>query len=146
MMVSAIDRDFLFTPIEQYLIPAEKVAHVQVGNFAEHAVLILTKSGYSAIPVLDSDNHLRGLISLGMMLERVLGLERIEYDALSDLRVDDVMDVDLPVVRTEDSFQKGLDLLVDHTFLCVVDEDDKFAGILTRRVMLKQFKKYIYTS
>ncbi len=145
-MVSAMDRSFLFTSIEQYLIPAEKVAHVQVGNFAEHAVLILTKSGYSAIPVLDSDNRLKGLISLGMMLERVLGLERIEYDALSDLRVDDVMDADLPVVRTSDTFQKGLDLLVDHTFLCVVDDDDRFAGILTRRVMLKQFKKYIYTS
>jgi len=43
-----------------------------------------------------------------------------------------------------DTFQRALDLVINHAFLCVVDEEGTFAGILTRRVILKQLKKYIY--
>ena len=143
-MITTEDKLFLETSIEQYLISAEKVAHVQVGNNAEHALLVLTKTGYSAIPVLDAQFKLQGLLGIGMITDAILGLERIEYERLSDLKVDDIMNVEIPRVYTTDRFQKGLDLLVNHTFLCVVEEDGTFAGILTRRVMLKEFKKYIY--
>lgn len=145
-MITAEEKQFLFTPISDYIIPAEKVAHVQIGNNAEHALLVLTKTGYSAIPVLDAKFRLHGLLGIGMITDGILGLERIEYERLETLKVDDIMDRDIPRVLTTDRFQKGLDLLVDHTFLCVVEEDGTFAGILTRRVMLKQFKKYIYTT
>lgn len=145
-MITTEEKQFLFTPISDYIIPAEKVAHVQIGNNAEHALLVLTKTGYSAIPVLDAKFRLHGLLGIGMITDGILGLERIEYERLETLKVDDIMDRDIPRVLTTDRFQKGLDLLVDHTFLCVVEEDGTFAGILTRRVMLKQFKKYIYTT
>lgn len=144
-MISVNNRDFLFTPIVDYLISSEKVAHLQVGNNAEHALLVLTKTGYSALPVLDSKYHLKGLLGIGMITDSILGLERIEYERLAELKVDSIMQTDIPYIKTTDRFQKGLDLLIDHTFLCVVEEDGTFAGILTRRVILKQFKKYIYS-
>lgn len=145
-MISINNRDFLFTPIAEFIISSEKVAHVQVGNNAEHALLVLTKTGYSAIPVLDAKYHLKGLLSMGMITDSILGLERIEYELLANLKVDAIMQTDLPTIKTSDRFQKGLDLLIDHTFLCVTEEDGTFAGILTRRVIMKQFKKYIYSA
>ncbi|KXH79823.1 cyclic-di-AMP-binding protein CbpB [Sporosarcina sp. HYO08] len=145
-MVFVNNRDFLFTPVMDYTIPAEKVAHVQIGNNAEHALLVLTKTGYSAIPVLDAKYHLKGLIGIGMITDSILGLERIEYEQLADLKVNTIMQTDLPTIKTTDRFQKALDLLINHTFLCVIEEDGKFAGIMTRREVLKEFKKYIYTS
>lgn len=144
-MVFVNNREFLLTPIMDYTIPAEKVAHVQIGNNAEHALLVLTKTGYSAIPVLDVQYHLKGLIGIGMITDSILGLERIEYEQLSDLKVDTIMQTDLPIIKTTDRLQKGLDLLIDHTFLCVTEGDGTFAGILTRREVLKEFKKYIYS-
>ena len=144
-MISVKNRDFLFTPISDYIISAEKVAHVQIGNNAEHALLVLTKTGYSSIPVLDSKDQLQGLLSMRMITDSILGLAHIEYERLPDLKVDEIMNTDIPTIRTTDRFQKGLDLLIDHTFLCVTEEDGTFAGILTRRVILKQFKKYIYS-
>ena len=144
-MISVNNRDFLFTPIVDYLISSEKVAHLQVGNNAEHALLVLTKTGYSALPVLDSKYHLKGLLGIGMITDSILGLEHIEYERLADLKVDTIMQTDIPYIKTTDRFQKGLDLLINHPFLCVVEEDGTFAGILTRRVILKQFKKYIYS-
>ena len=144
-MISINNRDFLFTPIAEFIISSEKVAHVQVGNNAEHALLVLTKTGYSAIPVLDAKYRLKGLLSMGMITDSILGLERIEYERLADLKVDEIMQTDLPSIKVKDRFQKGLDLLIDHTFLCVTEEDGTFAGILTRRVIMKQFKRYIYS-
>ncbi len=145
-LVALNNNEFLVMPISDYLIPADKVAHVQIGNNAEHALLVLTKTGYSAIPVLDAKYKLQGLLGIGMITDAILGLERIEYERLSDLKVDEIMQTDLPVIRTSDRFQKGLDLLINHTFLCVTEDDGTFAGILTRRVMLKQFKKYVYST
>ena len=81
-----------------------------------------------------------------MITDSILGMERIEYERLEDLRVNEIMQTDIPHIITTDKFQKGLDLLINHTFLCVTEEDGTFAGILTRRVMLKEFKKYIYTN
>ena len=144
-MISVNNRDFLFTPIMDYIISAEKVAHVQVGNNAEHALLVLTKTGYSALPVLDAKYRLKGLLGIGMITDSILGLERIEYERLADLKVDEIMQTDIAFIKTTDRFQRGLDLLINHPFLCVVEEDGTFAGILTRRVILKHFKKYIYS-
>lgn len=144
-MIYVNNRDFLYTPIADYIISSEKVAHVQIGNNAEHALLVLTKTGYSSIPVLDAKYHLKGLLSMGMITDSILGMEHIEYERLSNLKVDEIMQTEIPTIQTTDRFQKGLDLLIDHTFLCVTEVDGTFAGILTRRVIMKQFKKYIYS-
>ncbi|WP_301108249.1 cyclic-di-AMP-binding protein CbpB [Sporosarcina sp.] len=145
-MVSINNKDFLFAPIADQIISSEKVAHVQIGNNAEHALLVLTKTGYSAIPVLDHQYHLKGLLGIGMITDSILGLERIEYERLEDIKVDEIMDTSLPTIRVTDRFQRAMDLLINHPFLCVTEEDGTFAGILTRRVILKEFKKYIYSS
>jgi len=79
-----------------------------------------------------------------MITESILGLERIEYEKLAHIKVDDCMERNVAYLRIDDTFKKALDLVINHPFLCVVDYDGTFAGILTRRVILKQLKKYIY--
>lgn len=143
-MISTNSRVLLDTPISDFIISSEKVAHVQVGNSAEHALLVLTKTGYSSVPVLDTKYRLHGLLSMKMITESILGLEKIEYEKLSNIKVDDVMDHNVTFLKVTDTFQKALDLVINHAFLCVVDEEGTFAGILTRRVILKQLKKYVY--
>ncbi|KGR73728.1 cyclic-di-AMP-binding protein CbpB [Ureibacillus sinduriensis] len=143
-MISTNTRALLETPISDFIISSEKVAHVQIGNSAEHALLVLTKTGYSSVPVLDIKYRLHGLLSSKMITESILGLERIEYDKLANIKVDDCMDSDVTYLKITDTFQKALDLVINHAFLCVVDEEGTFVGILTRRVILKQLKKYIY--
>ncbi|WP_404427634.1 CBS domain-containing protein [Ureibacillus chungkukjangi] len=143
-MISTNTRALLETPISDFIISSEKVAHVQIGNSAEHALLVLTKTGYSSVPVLDIKYRLHGLLSSKMITESILGLERIEYEKLGNIKVDDCMDREVTYLKITDTFQKALDLVINHAFLCVVDEEGTFVGILTRRVILKQLKKYIY--
>lgn len=144
-MISVNHKDFLFTPITDYIISSKKVAHVQVGNSAEHALLVLTKTGYSSIPVLDAQDKLQGLLSIRTVTDSILGLAHIEYERLPELKVDEIMKTDFTTIRSTERFQRALDLLIDNPFLCVVDEEGVFVGILTRRVLLKEFKKYIYS-
>lgn len=143
-MISMSSKALLELSISDFLISSEKVAHVQSGNNAEHALLVLTKTGYSSIPVLDMKYRFIGLLSTGKIIESILGLERIEYEKLENIKVDEVMDQDVAYLKVTDSFQRALDLVINHAFLCVVDEEDTFVGILTRRVILKQLKKYVY--
>lgn len=145
-MISLSKQEFLEMPVEEFIIPAEKVAHVQLGNDVEHALLVLTKSGYSAIPVLDPTFRFCGLISARMIMDSILGLERIEYDKLANRKVNDVMDENIATLNINETFKKALDLVINHAFLCVVDDDGTFVGIMTRRVILKQLKKYVYQS
>ncbi|WP_431029312.1 cyclic-di-AMP-binding protein CbpB [Lysinibacillus sp. LZ02] len=143
-MLSINNRGLLDIPIKDFIISSEKVAHVQSGNNAEHALLVLTRTGYSSIPVLDVKYRLRGLLSSKMITEAILGLERIEYERLSEIKVDAIMEKEIAYLRVTDTFKRALDLVINHAFLSVVDEEGTFVGIMTRRVILKQLKKYIY--
>ena len=143
-MLSINNREVLDMPIKDFVICSEKVAHVQSGNNAEHALLVLTRTGYSSIPVLDVKYRLQGLLSIKMITEAILGLERIEYDRLANIKVDEVMEKEVVYLQITDTFKRALDLVINHAFLCVVDEEGTFLGIMTRRVILKQLKKYIY--
>ncbi len=139
-MLTNICSDFLETSIREYIIPAERVAHVQITNNLEHALLVLTKSGYTAIPVLDPQYKLYGLISSPMIMDAILGLQRIEFEKLEELKVSEVMKSDIPRLRIEDRLEIGLDLLIDHPFICIENEEGIFEGILTRRAILKKIQ------
>lgn len=130
--------------LEEIMIPSEKVAHVQVNNPLEHALLVLVKSGYSAVPVLDSAYKLVGTIGKTVILNQILGLERFEFERLSNIVVKDVLNEDIPCLMKEDSLLQGLNALINHPFVCVADENKYFDGILTRRAILKQVKKDLY--
>jgi len=128
------------------MIPSEKVAHVQLNNSIEHALLVLVKSGYSAVPVLDSSYKLVGTIGKTVILNQILGLERIEVEKLSDIEVHEIMKTDIPRLKQQSSFLDGLKEVINSPFVCVANDEGYFDGILTRRALLKQLQKDIYTS
>lgn len=131
---------------ESLMISSEKVAHVQLNNPLEHALLILVKSGYSAVPVLDTSYKFKGTIGKNLILNHILGLERFEMERLSEVEVQEVMNQEIPCVKKQDAFLTCLKSVIDHPFVCVVDEEGFFDGILTRRAILKQLNKYIHVN
>lgn len=138
----AIPNDFLFRPVKDLIISSAKVAHVQLGNSLEHALLVLIKSGYSAIPVLDSSYRIQGQISTTMILDQILGLERIEYERLGDHTVEHVMNTSIPKMKESENFLKALELSINHPFVCIEDDAGVFVGILTRKNVLAVVYQY----
>jgi predicted transcriptional regulator len=143
-MISMHSEEFLNITLKDLLIPSERVAHVQVGNSLEHALLVLTKSGYSAIPVLDASYKLHGLVSTPLIMESILGLERIEFEKLEEIKVETIMNTVIPRVKSKSSVLHTIKHLVDHPFICVETEDGYFDGILTRRAILKRLNIYLH--
>ncbi len=131
--------------VADLMISSEKVAHVQINNPLEHALLVLVKSGYSAVPVLDSSYKLVGTVGKTVILNEILGLERFEVEKLSDMRVEEVMKTDITRLKESNSFTDGLKAVINSPFICVEDEEGYFDGILTRRAILKELKRDIYT-
>lgn len=130
------DIPLLHTPIKDLIIASTKVAHVQLGNSIEHALLVLIKSGYSAIPVLDHQYRLHGLISTNMIMNKALGLERFETEKMSELTVDEVMETKIARLKYTDDFLKALEVSINHPFICIEDDEQYFQGILTRKSIL----------
>lgn len=130
--------------VKDLMIPADKVAHVQIGNNLEHALLLLTKSGYAAVPVLDPQFRLHGLISTNNIMDSILGLERIEFERLQHMKVEEVMMKNMPRLLVTDDWKKAFKLVIDHTFICVTDEGGVLEGIFTRRVILKKLHQQLH--
>lgn len=128
--------------INELIIPHEKVAHVHKNNPLNHALLVLIKSGYTAIPVLDHENKIQGQISKAQILDSILGLERIEMERLNEYVVEDVADPDIPTLQTDSTFGEALMRSINYPFLCIVDENGAFIGILTRRSILALMHRY----
>ncbi|KRL02704.1 CBS domain-containing protein [Liquorilactobacillus capillatus DSM 19910] len=124
---------------DHFLIPAEIVANVQETNHLDHAFLVLTKVRYSKIPVLDNEQHFKGLLSLSMITETMLGMNGIDATKLSRKTVGDVMEKDTPTITLPYDFEEILHLLVNQPFLVVVNQDGIFTGIVTRREVMKSF-------
>lgn len=142
-MISLHSGEFLEMNIKELMIPSERVAHVQVKNSLEHALLVLTRSGYTAIPVLDPTYKLQGLISTPLIMDAILGIERIEFEKLEEQPVEQVMNQEIPRIQIDANLKTCLELLIDQPFLCVENSEGLFEGILTRRSVLVKVNNWL---
>ncbi|MEG0285695.1 MULTISPECIES: cyclic-di-AMP-binding protein CbpB [Vagococcus] len=136
MIGNAIKSIFLENE-ENYLIPSDNVATLTDTNNLEHALLVLTNIGYSKIPVLNKEEELVGLVSLSNVVSEMFDTESFNPDRLATIQVKDVMEEDFKCIQEPFNIEKILNYLVDGNFLPVVDENNVFEGIITRKEILK---------
>ncbi|MBM6613331.1 CBS domain-containing protein [Desemzia sp. RIT804] len=129
---------------DHFLIPASEVAHVQTENKLSHALLVLTKIGFNVIVVLDKDSHVKGLISIPLIMEAITSIHQMNYDQLDVLTVGEVMKTEFAVLDEDYELEDMLHLLVDNPFICTVDAENKFSGIITRREILKSVNHLVH--
>ena len=143
-MIGKYTEELLKENQENFIVPAENVATVLYNHPLEHALLVLSKVGYAKIPVLDSEDRLVGLISLANIVNKMMGLTGFEYQLLEGLTVADVMEVNVLKVKQTEELEDILHLLVDASFLPVVNEDNVFEGIMTRKEILKSVNHLVH--
>lgn len=133
-------KEYLNETIDDLIIKVDKVAFVHKDHTLEHALLVLTQSGYTAIPVLDYSNKIFGLVSTPLIMKAILEVEKINFSLLETIKVEQIITDKFSYCYEKASFIKVFPLLIDAPFLCVVNEKKEFVGILTRREVLKKFK------
>ncbi len=126
---------------DKLYLPAKNVAILLDSNTLDHAMLVLSQVHYSVIPVINKDNAIVGLISIPMIINQIMNegsKDVIHFSQLHKLRVKDVMQTDFPIVHQDTEFEDVLNRLVDHNFLCLENDKSEFAGIITRKEVLKR--------
>ncbi|WP_179395996.1 cyclic-di-AMP-binding protein CbpB [Lacticaseibacillus absianus] len=136
-MINKVIDHMMIENRQHFMIPGDVVASVSEENSLRHAFLVLTKVRYAKIPVLDRDDRLKGLVSLPMITNTMLGLDDLNIAPLDQLCVRDVMETEVVTIRDPYDVENVLHLLVDNPFLPVVSDDGTFTGIVTRREVMK---------
>lgn len=136
-MIGSTIKKMLLENEDDFLISSDDVATLNESNSLEHALLVLTKIGYSRVPVLNKEEQLVGLVSLSQVVDQMFGIENLEPENLANKKVKDIMDKDVPSILLPLDLEKTLHLLVDHSFIPVVNEINQFSGIITRKEILK---------
>lgn len=128
----------------ELIINSENVANVNCNNNLYHALLVLSQVNYSTIPVLDNQSHIRGMISMPMIIKAIIGIDSIRFEEMEKMKVKEVMRKEVPTVLHTADLEDILQKLTNHNFLCVVDEDDVFRGIITRKEILGRVNHLVH--
>ncbi|MGY3765413.1 cyclic-di-AMP-binding protein CbpB [Vagococcus vulneris] len=143
-MISHAANELLLENEEHFLIDADNVATLLENNSLEHALLVLTKIGYSRIPVLNKNDQLVGSIALSKVVDAMFDTQKIDPDRLSHIKISDVMDTKIKHVKEPYDIEKILNYLVDGNYVHVVDDNMVFKGIVTRKEILKSVNHLVH--
>lgn len=143
-MIGKHVKELLTETEDTFLIEAENVATVLYTHPLEHALLVLTNVGYSKIPVLDSEDHLVGLLSLADIMRAISGLTGFDMNLLETLTVADVMEVNVTTIQQNEGLEVLLRRLVNEPFLPYVTAENVFLGIYTRKTILKSVNHMVH--
>ena len=94
--------------------------------------------GYTAIPVLNSEGEYVGTLSEGDFLWSVVDRDDFSMRAQEDVRISEILKHDaLPPLRIDAGMAQIVMDIMERNFAPVVDDRNKFVGIVTRRDVLR---------
>lgn len=131
--------------IESLMIDSDNVANVISDHSAINALMVLSNAKYSVIPVLSIKSELIGLINMQVIIETCTTEEKIDFRLLEDKKIDDINLIQAVTVQLSDSVEFLMYKLIDSNFVCVVDEEGIFLGIVTRRNLLKEINSLLHS-
>lgn len=129
---------------EGLIISSEDVANLNCNNNLYHALLVLSQVKYNAIPVIDNESRIRGIISMPMIIKAVMQIDSIGFDEMEKIKVEEVMDKKVPLIQSSDELEDILNKVIDYSFLCVVDNEGYFKGIITRKEVLGRVNHLVH--
>ncbi|MDO5737872.1 MAG: cyclic-di-AMP-binding protein CbpB [Eubacteriales bacterium] len=137
-LISPIIEKILLANEGELFIEGHKVATVRTENTCLHAIMILNTVGYSSVPVLDREGRVAGKISAPLIFSGIKEELCYNWDKLAERRVSEDMSTDVAVRDHGCQLEDILHDLVNHSFICLVDESGFFRGIITRKEILKR--------
>lgn len=120
--------------IAKIMIPKVCTVFLSEKQTVRQGLEILTRNGYTAIPVLDADQHYMGCINEGDFLRHILSLGTTDKKALENTRVGELVRRDFcPALNIDADDQEVISSILNQNFVPIVDGRNTLCGILTRR-------------
>ncbi|MDA8352206.1 MAG: CBS domain-containing protein [Firmicutes bacterium] len=120
------------------VIPREEVITVHPKWTLERALLVLTRKGFSSVPVIDDEGKVDGVISKTDILDFMLNRNDFDLSRLSEFHVHHAMNQNHSGILSNSIFSFAFDVLLDRSYIPIIDLNNRFIGILTRRVLMEK--------
>jgi len=130
--------------IASFLQPKHDVAYLRDNMTLRQGLEKLRRSGYSAIPVIDSEDRYVGVVSEGDFLWNILAnnetldgitMKRTEYLIVRDI----IQNGKILAVCIDTNMEQLLEQAKNQNFVPVIDDRSIFIGIVTRRDIITYF-------
>lgn len=130
--------------IASFLLPKAEVTYLRDDMTIRQGLEKLKRSGYTAVPVIDSEDRYVGVISEGDFLWHILSrndtLEEITMKRLERGGIRNILQSGkVKAVCIDTDMEELLEQAKNQNFVPVVDDRNVFIGIITRRDIIKYF-------
>ncbi len=143
-MIPEVLEDMFFQDREEMIIPAQDVAVLRTDHQLYHAMLILSNS-YVTLPVLDEEDHVVGRLTMSAIVRATVTMTGYDLEQLGGLKVRDVMEPMKSSVIAEDAkLEDIIRELQDSNFLCTVDKNNRFTGMITRKEVMGRVSRVFH--
>ena len=128
-----------------FITPKSNVTYLYDDYTVRQCLEKMRFHGYAAIPVINRQGHYVGTISEGDLLWRLIGgdkedLHILDLKSTEEIHISDVLRLDrTPPARITATDEELLNKAMDQNFIPVIDDEDVFIGIVTRRTVMQYF-------
>ena len=127
-----------------FLTPKAEVAHVEERDSLRQIMEKMEYHGYTAIPLLSNDGKYIGTITEGDLL---WSLKAENFPDLKELENRKIIDIprrrDNRAVKIDETMENLFETVKNQNFVPVVDDNNVFIGIVTRKDVLSYLGKKV---
>ncbi len=124
-----------------FLTPKNKIVYIYENDTIRQGLEKLKRHGYAAVPILNENEEYVGVVSEGDFLNLFIegkGIKDLEKQRISSMS----LKRDIASVKITTNMDELVQTSLNQNFVPVVDDRNKFIGIITRKVIID----YYYTS
>lgn len=126
--------------IAKIMIPKVVTVFLNENQTVRQGLEIITRYGYTAVPVLDANQHYIGCINEGDFLRHILAIGTTDKKALENTKVGELVRRDFcPALNIDADDQEVISSILNQNFVPIVDGRNTLCGILTRRGVIAYF-------
>jgi predicted transcriptional regulator len=123
-----------------FLTPKESVAFLQDHYTLQKGLEKLRLHGYTAMPVVTKDGSYASTVSEGDFLWHILDNNIYDIRLQEEYLISDIIQKGWnPAVKISTCLEDVLLCVMEQNFVAVIDDREKFMGIITRRDIIRYF-------
>jgi CBS domain-containing protein len=130
-----------------FLIPKREVAYLFDYFTMRQAIEKMEYHHYTAIPILNQNGEYVGTLTEGDLLRKLKNTPGLDYDRTQDIPLRDVPRLrDVKPIGVHANIDDIFTMAVDQNFIPVIDDTNKFIGIIRRREIIEYMFRRMNTA
>lgn len=142
-MIAKEFESFILQHLDSYLIPANDLAIFIDTHNSDHVMLLLVSNGFSRVPVITKDKEYKGTISISDIMNYQAKHQLTDWE-MNQTDIGNMVNTKIDAISVESSLTLIMHKLVEFPFLPVVNANNQFIGIITRKSILKAVNSLLH--